>query len=81
MAKVRLTLTVCDECGDRERAVKRYRITRDGASRGFDLCEEHAKPLEALLKKSLARKRVRRTEDAVTTVEEIEKRKRQQKTG
>lgn len=79
MAKV--TITVCDVCHDPERTTATYRMGQVGALRSVDLCNEHAKPIEDILAAKPAKSRAprRRTFDqAVTTIEEIEARKKKQ---
>ena len=47
MAEV--TIVVCDVCGTMDRPTARYRIAKGAASAVFDLCAEHAAPVEAVL--------------------------------
>ena len=47
MAEV--TIVVCDRCGQLDRSTSRYRIAKGAHSAFFDLCAEHAEPVEAVL--------------------------------
>lgn len=75
---MRLSLTVCDVCEDKNREVKTYTVQSGGRSATTDRCEEHGAALEEILKGGAADvsppehrpRRVRR--DRTTTMEEIE---------
>lgn len=77
MAEV--TIRVCDVCQQGD-DVTTYRITRDGESRVLDLCDKHNGTIEEMFKEAqVVRRGVRQRRtfsDSVTTLEEIEKRKR-----
>ena len=47
MAEV--TFVVCDMCGGMDRHTHRYWIGKGKDTTTFDLCEEHAAPVEAVL--------------------------------
>lgn len=73
MAK--LSVTVCDICERIDAPVHRYRISKEnGSSRVFDLCDQHAAPLEALLdaKRDGGSGPVRRFDDTIVTIEQLE---------
>lgn len=75
MAK--MTLTICDICGDRSKDASPYTIKDEDGSVSVDLCEDDAKPIRDLLAKIRARPVQRRPgRIPVTTVEAIEKMKR-----
>lgn len=73
MAK--LSVTVCDICERIGVPAHRYRVSKEsGPSRVFELCDEHAAPLEALFatRKDSDRAPVRRFDDTVVTMEHLE---------
>lgn len=71
-----LKIIVCDVCGDLGRATAQYHIGRAKAPTMFDLCEEHAAPVEAVLACKEAPGAKRRTFEAtVTTLEDLAARK------
>lgn len=73
MAK--LSVTVCDICERMDAPVRRYRISKEaGPSRVFELCAEHAAPLEALLdaKRSGDTPARKSFSDTVVTIEQLE---------
>lgn len=74
MAEIRLT--VCDVCEATDRTTERYRVGRERGLRSVDLCEEHAEPIENLLREAPGRRQFHET---VTTVDEIERIKRQKR--
>ncbi|WP_159620396.1 hypothetical protein [Ruania rhizosphaerae] len=47
MAQIKIV--VCDECGAIDRPTIRYVLGKGMATRFFDLCVEHARPLERIL--------------------------------
>lgn len=73
----RKQVVVCDVCERVDRKTKTYRVTSEGRRYTIELCAEHRRPLEALLDKTEGRpvRRPVRFEDAVTTMEELERRK------
>jgi|GEM_PF-2473881 len=75
MAQV--TITVCDICQAPDRSTTRYRVARRGASAQTDRCEEHGAELEAIVQ-SVERKPRHDWTERVTTLEELERRKREQ---
>ncbi|WP_263729945.1 hypothetical protein [Cellulomonas sp. SG140] len=79
MAK--LQVVVCDECKSLDRPTKRYTLTGPQGRAVVDLCDQHARALEAILDKYATK--VSRTpfEAKVTTVEEIEQRKKKPATN
>lgn len=46
---MKITLTVCNICKDREREAASYVIIKSRQRVNVDLCEEHGKPLEVLI--------------------------------
>lgn len=44
-----MTIVVCDMCGKLDRHTRRYQIAKGDQSSVFDLCAEHAAPVEAVL--------------------------------
>ncbi|MBZ2197915.1 hypothetical protein [Occultella gossypii] len=75
MAEV--SVVVCDMCGQLDRSTARYGITQGGSTVQFDLCEQHAAPLERVLdSKRPDDGSWRRFEGMFTTFEEIEEQKK-----
>lgn len=72
MAKI--SVTVCDICEQVGAPTRRYRISKGaGSSRVFELCAEHAAPLQALLERDKGGSgSVRRFVDAVVTIDQLE---------
>lgn len=73
-------VVVCDVCERIDRPTKTYRITRDGTRYDIELCTEHSRPLETVLSKASSARPVRkatRFEEAITTMEDLEQRKRE----
>ncbi|TDE95065.1 hypothetical protein EXU48_09880 [Occultella glacieicola] len=74
MAEV--SITVCDMCGQLGRSTARYGITQRRRTVQFDLCEQHAAPLERVLdSKRPDDGSWRRFEGMLRTFEEIEEQK------
>lgn len=69
MAKRRVTVLECDECGSVEAAS--YKISTPEEAMNVDLCATHAKPLIALAKLGAPGRRTRK----VHTLEDVEKAK------
>ena len=67
------SVTVCDECERVGVGTTHYRITSGGRRRELDLCEEHAAPLRRLI--ALRARPRTGFESAITTMEELERRK------
>lgn len=57
MATKRYVIHVCDVCEDQKREVSRYRVSGDKGSKAFDLCSEHAQPLNSLFERRAKRAR------------------------
>lgn len=75
MAK--MSLTICDICGDRAKDAAPYTIKTDDGPVSVDLCVDDAGPIEDLLAKIKARPVVRRPgRTPVATMEDIERSKR-----
>lgn len=78
---MKVTLTVCDVCNDKDAPTKGYEIRSGDRKAKADLCEAHGQPLEAYLqrtpaKPSAGRTASPRTRARVTTIEEIEAKKK-----
>jgi hypothetical protein len=82
---MKVTVTVCDICEDRNAETKRYEVKEGGRKVAVELCEQHGQPLEGYLArtptpaKKVAQKRsaaTRKRTPRVTSIEEIEKLKR-----
>lgn len=81
---MKLVMTVCDVCEDKDAPTKRYEIRSEGCKVSVDLCAAHGQPFEGYLdtastrstrspqKSTQARRRPARK---VTSMEEIEKMK------
>lgn len=67
-------LPACDVCHATDRPVQRYLVGQRGRRTSFDLCAEHAAPLEALL---ALKQGVTPFAQRVTTLEDIERLKRE----
>lgn len=81
---MRTSVTVCDVCQEIGKPTTAYRITSEGRAVSTDLCSRHNGPLEAVLDRTApgvpeepAPRRGRRSRLTVTTMDEIEQRKRQ----
>lgn len=70
-----IQIVVCDVCGQMDRRTTRYRISKGKSSTHYDLCEEHAQPVEDIIATKAARPARRVFEDNVATLDEIEKKK------
>lgn len=82
---MKVTLTVCDVCRDPALPATTYQVASNGRSAETDRCEAHGKPLEQVfdtpetpspMTASAAPAKRRRGRTPVTTMEEIEARKR-----
>ncbi|MFG3421256.1 hypothetical protein [Micromonospora sp. NPDC047730] len=73
---MKVTITVCDVCQDRQREAKTYEVVSEGRTAETDRCAEHAAPFEALL--AVTEPRPGRRRYQATTMEEIEARKASQ---
>lgn len=71
---MRITVSVCDTCKDKERPVRGYKLSSEGRVKEVDLCEEHAAPLEVFLADTKPRGGARRgrAQTRITTLEDIE---------
>lgn len=79
---MRLTLTVCDVCADKDAPTTNYELKQGDRKVKVDLCAAHAQPLEAFLDRKVeaSTSRQRTTKKAatrgrrqnVTSMEEIE---------
>jgi hypothetical protein len=77
---MKVSITVCDKCWDRERATTRFKITTDGRSASMDLCDEDAAPILSLMPKESTTPRRRRARKAgLVSMEEVEARKEAKK--
>lgn len=72
MAKI--SLTICDVCGDRSKDATPYTVKTEEGSVSADLCKDDAEPIEGVLARIKSRPVVRRPGRVpVATMEEIEK--------
>ena len=69
-------VVVCDVCGKFNRATVRYRVATGGSEESFDLCEEHAAPIEAVLATKRPGPRPVPAVSAPITIDELGARKR-----
>ncbi|NJC71250.1 hypothetical protein HC031_16240 [Planosporangium thailandense] len=75
---MRLSLTVCDVCENKDREAKTYTVQSGGRTATTDRCEEHGAALEEVLESaapgapSPSRRPRRAQRTRTTTIEEIE---------
>ena len=81
---MKITMTVCDVCKDRDAETKQYQIREGDRRARVELCEAHGQPLEAYLAQSPTGKARRGSgsgtgarggRSRVTTLDEIEAQK------
>ena len=70
-----IQIVVCDVCGKTDRQTTRYRISKGTSSTHYDLCEEHARPVEMIISTKSAQSARRVFEDNVATPDEIKRKK------
>ena len=74
--KTTVSVILCDQCGQVTPDAKRYTVKHASRTVDVELCEADSQPLRNLLTSGTRRRTRTRTDNLVTTVEQIEQRKR-----